>query len=209
MIMHNRPQTRPNPVTTPAPGAPPYSPYIPCAAQSPSSRNSVQSSSSNFRRSLTGRRPLARWDSTALAPPPRRIESSSARTAVIKARSASRFALNRGASKSGFDPRSLSSFKSPFIAPHTKTRRLYHGCACTGYGAYSILPARSRRPASRANPSHASDLILQNSSVVFDTAGILICVIGLCRIKSIPLEYLRTCKGNLAEAPRSRESGAS
>ncbi len=42
-IMHSRPLTLPNPVTTPAAGAPPYSPYIPYAAQSPNSRNSVPS----------------------------------------------------------------------------------------------------------------------------------------------------------------------
>ena len=35
--MHSRPLTRPSPVTTPAPGAPPNSAYIPCAAQSPNS----------------------------------------------------------------------------------------------------------------------------------------------------------------------------
>ena len=112
MIMHSRPLTLPSPVTTPAAGAPPYSSYIPRAAQSPNSRNSEPSSSSSFNRSRTVSRPLARCASAAFAPPPSRISSSSARKAVIKTRNASRFAPNRAAFTSSFDPNAFSNVHS-------------------------------------------------------------------------------------------------
>ncbi len=120
MIMHRRPQTRPSPVTTPAPGAPPYSLYIPYAAQRPNSNNSVPSSRSRLRRSLTVSRPLARWASAALGPPPRRMESSSVRSTAINSLSAVWFVTARGDCESSFDRSLLSNLRSFPITPSMK-----------------------------------------------------------------------------------------
>ncbi len=68
----------PIPQTTPAAGAPPHSEYISQPHHRPSSSQGVLGSSSNFSRSRTKRRFLARWRSIACLPPPNEICCSSA-----------------------------------------------------------------------------------------------------------------------------------
>src|ERR1039457_1760269 len=125
-IMHNLPLTFPRPVTTPAHGAPPYSAYIPCAAHSPSSRNSVSSSSRSFIRSLAVSLPLPCCASAAVVPPPSRITSSSARIAAISAKSACLLACARGDANSLVEFNSFSIFNSSAISSFVGCRS--NGC---------------------------------------------------------------------------------
>jgi len=111
-IMHSRPATRPMPVITPAPGAPPNSAYIPYAAHSPSSIHSESLSSNRARRSRAVSRPFLCWASTALAPPPSRIVSSSARMPPSSACMAARLAANFAESSSSFEPSPLVATSS-------------------------------------------------------------------------------------------------
>ena len=66
-------------MTTPAPGAPPHSSYIPYAAYTLSSKNESGSTSSAMR-SRAVSRPFLCWLSIAFSPPPSAIFSSSFRT---------------------------------------------------------------------------------------------------------------------------------
>src|SRR5579885_1287605 len=113
MIMQSRPATRPNPVITPAAGAPPHSSYMPKAANSASSNSSVPGSSSNAMRSRAVRRFLACCDSMAFAPPPSRNCSSCARILATSAVIAAVLLLVRGWLESSFDERTLFSAISP------------------------------------------------------------------------------------------------